>query len=232
MTRRGFTLIELLVVIAIIAILAAILFPVFAKARGKARQTACLSNLRQLGTAMLSYCQDYDEKYPAQNIAHYVGGPTGYPQDACCVERNLWSHVVQPYIRNVQLFQCPSAEDNAFVRPATPFGPQVVVHYKFKHAICANGTGIKLEQCGWPSQQMMLNEYKAWHDDMGCGCQSNPVPTSRAFNVNFLDGHAKIARTGQALMTQPPNPTHWDPHWFKNPTTGGWTGDPSVGRDF
>jgi len=66
MTRRGFTLIELLVVIAIIAILAAILFPVFAKAREKARQSSCLSNLRQLATATLSYTQDYDETFPEE----------------------------------------------------------------------------------------------------------------------------------------------------------------------
>ena len=63
-TRRGFTLIELLVVIAIIAILAAILFPVFAQAREKARNAACLSNCKQLGTAVMLYVQDYDEVYP------------------------------------------------------------------------------------------------------------------------------------------------------------------------
>ncbi len=67
MNRKGFTLIELLVVIAIIAILAAILFPVFAQAREKARSTACLSNCRQIGTALFMYIQDYDEKYPQEH---------------------------------------------------------------------------------------------------------------------------------------------------------------------
>ncbi len=82
MTRkRGFTLIELLVVIAIIAILAAILFPVFAKAREKARQTSCLSNLRQIGTAILSYAQDNDEQYPFGE--NFAGAPPGANQGAC-----------------------------------------------------------------------------------------------------------------------------------------------------
>ena len=90
MTRRGFTLIELLVVIAIIAILAAILFPVFARAREKARETTCTSNLKQLALGMIMYISDYDQKYPGQDIAHYPGGPTAYPNDACCVERNIW----------------------------------------------------------------------------------------------------------------------------------------------
>jgi len=74
MKRHGFTLIELLVVIAIIAILAAILFPVFAKAREKARQSSCLSNLKQLGLACLSYAQDYDERW----ATYYHFAVTGY----------------------------------------------------------------------------------------------------------------------------------------------------------
>ena len=91
--RRGFTLIELLVVIAIIAILAAILFPVFARAREKAKQTACLSNCKQIGLATMMYCQDYDEFYPQT----WVGFP-----------RTVWAHVIQPYMKNTQLMVCPS----------------------------------------------------------------------------------------------------------------------------
>src|SRR5213593_4773688 len=80
--RAGFTLIELLVVVAIIAILAAILFPVFAQARDKARQTSCTSNMKQLGTAMMMYVQDYDESYPAVWYAD-----TGH-----------WANMILPYL--------------------------------------------------------------------------------------------------------------------------------------
>ncbi|MBU0607012.1 MAG: DUF1559 domain-containing protein [Armatimonadetes bacterium] len=92
MTRRGFTLIELLVVIAIIAILAAILFPVFAKAREKARQSACLSNLKQIGLACHMYCEDYD----GLNVRAYYGGPV--------VLR--WHQAVAPYMKNTDLLRC------------------------------------------------------------------------------------------------------------------------------
>lgn len=103
--RRGFTLIELLVVIAIIAILAAILFPVFAKAREAARKSSCSSNLKQIGLAILSYAQDYDEQYPYDSAA-YSAGITG--NGNWFSSTNSWVARVQPYIKNQNVFQCPS----------------------------------------------------------------------------------------------------------------------------
>jgi prepilin-type N-terminal cleavage/methylation domain-containing protein/prepilin-type processing-associated H-X9-DG protein len=103
--RSAFTLIELLVVIAIIAILAAILFPVFAQAREKARQASCLSNLKQLGLAVIQYNQDYDETMPpaASNEPAWGGNP------AWC---NSWVLLVQPYCKSLGIFYCPSDSRN------------------------------------------------------------------------------------------------------------------------
>lgn len=96
--KRGFTLIELLVVIAIIAILAAILFPVFARARESARTSTCLSNVRQIATGIMMYIQDYDETYPAAtNISRAFN--TQWPQ---------LRTVVQPYVKNDKIWFCPS----------------------------------------------------------------------------------------------------------------------------
>ena len=99
MRRRAFTLIELLVVIAIIAILAAILFPVFARAREQARKASCLSNLKQIGSATMMYMQDYDEVVCPVQVGVCGNLQTSYG----------WADLLMPYIKNEGVFQCPSA---------------------------------------------------------------------------------------------------------------------------
>lgn len=124
MHTRGFTLIELLVVVVIIAILAALLFPVFAEAREKGRQTVCVSNLRQLAAAVHLYLNDYEERFPAGlgrvGEAYYNGFyPVPYnwrrsiPDDAPLMQafRSHWSHTLTPYIKSFGIYRCPSAID-------------------------------------------------------------------------------------------------------------------------
>jgi len=100
---RGFTLIELLVVIAIIAILAAILFPVFARAREKARQASCQSNLKQLALAYIMYSNDYEERFPTDWVTQLGGTPW--------TDRYTWRAMIFPYVKNLQVFNCPSAPE-------------------------------------------------------------------------------------------------------------------------
>jgi len=104
--RRGFTLIELLVVIAIIAILAAILFPVFAQAREKARQSTCLSNCKQVGMALMQYEQDWDESNPGVWFGPYTAASWSQPSNATLYYK--WMDAVYPYVKNEQVFNCPS----------------------------------------------------------------------------------------------------------------------------
>ena len=123
--KKGFTLIELLVVIAIIAILAAILFPVFAQAREKARMTSCLSNLKQMGTAFIMYLDDYDETFPpyiqlnssGQPIANNDWSTPGGWRDAYTAKGvggrvYAWHDSIFPYVKNLKMFKCPSRNDN------------------------------------------------------------------------------------------------------------------------
>ncbi len=113
--KKGFTLIELLVVIAIIAILAAILFPVFAQARENARRTGCLSNQKQIGMGLVQYIQDYDEKLP---LYRYFTNTT--PSIIG------WAQVIYPYIKSTQAFVCPNAVK---ISTVPSFGAQDITYY-------------------------------------------------------------------------------------------------------
>jgi prepilin-type N-terminal cleavage/methylation domain-containing protein/prepilin-type processing-associated H-X9-DG protein len=118
--RRGFTLIELLVVIAIIAILAAILFPVFAQAREKARQTSCTSNLKQLATGIMMYAQDYDELLPRANQDATTAECNAAPGGCWFPNLLFWQQMAQSYIKNFGVMACPSGMTGTVPSPPEP----------------------------------------------------------------------------------------------------------------
>ena len=152
MMRRGFTLIELLVVIAIIAILAAILFPVFAKAREKARQTSCLSNVKELSLAVLMYAQDYDERFPV----HLVTSDwwTAHNCDFC------WQDSIQPYVKNTQIEDCPSSNLGTFhINSGRLAGQDVHISYAWN---CGWMNYISMAQIIRPSSKILLGD--GWGD--------------------------------------------------------------------
>jgi prepilin-type N-terminal cleavage/methylation domain-containing protein/prepilin-type processing-associated H-X9-DG protein len=214
--RKGFTLIELLVVIAIIAILAAILFPVFAKAREKARQSSCLSNMKQLGLAMMQYAQDFDETLPA--VYRYMP-PSG--------TTNLywWADVTQPYVKNYQVLVCPSGSwSYTYNRPAA--GPNPWICSYAMPNITANDSGVAtpslsggaMAQIQDPSGTILLCDsitseiYNGGSlsfrisgpngdTDLGTGSYVRvALRHNDGFNNAFADGHAKWLRKSQPGM--------------------------------
>lgn len=109
--KQGFTLIELLVVIAIIAILAAILFPVFARARENARRASCMSNLKQIGLGVMMYTQDYDELYPPATATIAQTPQGGFWSTT--YNFWFWPQIIYPYTQSTQVYFCPSSDSNA-----------------------------------------------------------------------------------------------------------------------
>ncbi len=215
--RVGFTLIELLVVIAIIAILAAILMPVFARAREKARQASCQSNVKNLATAILMYAQDYDERLPA-----------GSRTSGTLTMR--WGGQIQPYVKNLQIFTCPSANQFTYGGLSGPTGG-----YGYNACSLNNRS---LAEINKPAETIMIGDscganntepYRIRPDEATAWCNLAdnwgvaPVPIGRPCpssapagfcsgrnldcnrvgyrhvehtNIAFVDGHAKALRYG------------------------------------
>ncbi len=202
MRNRGFTLIELLVVIAIIAILAAILFPVFGRAREAARKTACLSNVKQLGLAAHCYAQDYDELFPCD-------------YHACDPHTRLIGEL-DPYVRNKQVYYCPSAGSQGLsyiVSSDANVAAGNITYYWFSFdqlpstAPSAAGpdyvgwidrTFIQTTM-GWGNNTRIMSEQ--WDTDYWLAADFWAQPVSHghgihggdygSMNVVYLDGHAK-----------------------------------------
>ena len=188
MKKKGFTLIELLVVIAIIAILAAILFPVFAKARAKARQSTCASNLKQLGIAFMNYMQDYDEMIP---YAYLPGA--GYP----------WYRQIPPYINNndaahwhnLGVTHCPDDLDYKDQVNGSPSG------HACSYGMNTNLSNKPLARVDAPSNTLLLVDtlhnasgvfyavYGPWGGNYYAGIAQ--TRHSDGANIAFLDGHVK-----------------------------------------
>ena len=166
--RHAFTLIELLVVIAIIAILAALLFPVFAKAREKARQSSCSSNSKQFGTAIAMYVQDYDERTMMQNENL---APPYY-----------WYQPLQSYIKNDQVFRCPSRGSDA-TAPASDY----LANGLFVH-------GAALAQFQYPAEQISLGERAVGDTDIDYHPWDTTAPTGVKGGGNEFEDHLEFAR--------------------------------------
>jgi prepilin-type N-terminal cleavage/methylation domain-containing protein len=192
--RRGFTLIELLVVIAIIAILAAILFPVFSRAREQARKTACVSNVRQLGMATMQYVQDYDELFPPR-LPNPPAGPS-YPCKAC---RTIdWRIYPRPYIKNEGLFRCPSDVGIPTAIAAEP--TKGIPLYKepveggYGSSYCLNTVVTRIGSIAGiplPAETYMGAEIWSWHS--ADALQYFQFATGNPSRIGyFCDGHAKI----------------------------------------
>jgi len=237
-TRRGgFTLIELLVVIAIIAILAAILFPVFAQAREAARISSCLSNTKQMGLALRMYSQDYDENFPLRRSQDF-NWPITYGN---------WKHLINPYIKNFQIFRCPSnpasqvydeSNESWFWPPYAPGAEKTYRGYFIYHAFFKSSAPIGSSEWWqgfnyvetafeYPANTLIVGEHKDVWPDYGPWMAFDPNwgasganwgarhrGSDRKVNLVFIDGHAKFTDWNQTCVSSNPDGTNM---WAYNP---------------
>lgn len=230
--KHGFTLIELLVVIAIIAILAAILFPVFLKAKTAARQSECLSNLGQLTSAVLTYATDYQGRIPFWYF-----------------EGRVWDQRIYGFVRNKKVFTCPINQINPatgkrWVHPTDPKQEVVIRSY----ALPKNVSGQMVEQAPRPSATVLLFEKGSqlifavsdatgeWFDQTyGYARESSgKFWHNYGKNFSFCDGHAGYFQDGRGPFAYDfPNYVGWSGSTYsRNPGGRGYCGDaatPSAG---
>jgi prepilin-type N-terminal cleavage/methylation domain-containing protein/prepilin-type processing-associated H-X9-DG protein len=230
--RPGFTLIELLVVIAIIAILAAILFPVFAQARERARMTACVSNMRQIGSAVIMYTQDYDETFP---YAFFHGNKGGTPDPSY-----VWKNAIRPYLKSLDVLACPS---NPYshpkpgvpkVNPPTPGSnslgwenePEQRMPISYSMSTCSAtwysadtpqgkvNPSLRQAQITRPSDTLFICESTWGQGDMHAQWLWTNCPgvfahsTGKVGNFIFYDGHVKSKKWLATLY--PMNQNNWE----------------------
>ena len=157
--NRAFTLIELLVVVTIIAVLAAILFPVFARARENARRASCMSNLKQIGLALMMYVQDYDETYPYASMDG--NDPLYAAPDAS------WPYLLQPYTKSLQVFTCPSSTSGS--NAGIWFGNYGASTNLLKYR---SSCVTKMASISEPSEGYAIMDGSAW--TMNTGFATNP----------------------------------------------------------
>ena len=183
-SRSGFTLVELLVVIAIIAVLAAILFPVFGRAREKARQSSCTSNLKQIGLGLKQYAQDYDGSYPDRDVLGRSGlREASDPQSVPAV--------IAPYLKSTQVFVCPSG------RAALQ---ELSNTYQITTSSSVLGNPDQME--GNSAETLLMWDCYSYQNGTPVGATGNPTPNLPKsdrhcahfanFNQLFLDGHVKM----------------------------------------
>jgi prepilin-type N-terminal cleavage/methylation domain-containing protein/prepilin-type processing-associated H-X9-DG protein len=239
--RNGFTLIELLVVIAIIAILAAILFPVFARAQEKARAASCVSNVKQIALAQLMYAQDYDETFPANGGDGWMDGGPISAGGFTCTDADYdyeWQIYMYPYAKNYQIFNCPSSPDVGPYDDGRD-GFHIDGNYGINGAMLWSTSG-KMAAIEYPSETFLVgdcgdgsisggtcNPDWSWNGIMriqedldmnwDSGQENGATRHNGGGNWAFVDGHAKLMQASQIVPQEIGAANPWgdmEPPWY------------------